>query len=235
MTLFPVLVTCRKAFTESEQKKIKAYGLDRIDGCTFSGNLSQRAYTSLRDYCTAHHISIRITNSFSARGNGYRRKFFDTYPPFIGGFYICAYCGKPVRKDKLTIDHLYPVGQIKRSAKLQKKLMKMGYESVNDPRNLVPSCDRCNHKKAAKMGIWIIKGKIGRYFLIWMIRYAVRVFMGGCIFMFFYTGLYRQAINYFSYYYPETGNILLRISLFTSSIFNYFIGFVKEMIIRGFS
>lgn len=236
MALFPVIVTRRGGyFTKAESIKLLSYSLQRTDKYTFAGNLTQNAYTSLKRYCSSHKLNIVITNPFAARGNSYRRKFFDTYRPAIGNWYLCAYCGKPVRKDKLTIDHLYPVGQIKRSAKLQKKLMKMGYESVNDPRNLVPSCDKCNHKKAAKMGIWVIKGKIGRYFLVWMIRYAVRVFVIGCIFMFFYTGLYRQAADYISYYYPKIWGILLRIITFVSSVSAYLICFIKEVISHGFS
>ena len=228
MTLFPVLVTCRKAFAESEQKKIKAYGLDRIDRCTFSGNLNQKAYTSLRDYCTAHHISIRITNPFGTRGNGYRRKFFDTYPPFIGGFYICAYCGRPVWKDHLTIDHLYPVGKIKRSAVLQKRLMKMGYESVNDVRNLVPSCSRCNNRKAAKMGIWIIKGNLGRHPWVWVIRHIIRISLLWAVFLAVSSGMYKSYIDMLLMRFPQLKIVIECISYFCSLFLRLVYDFIKK-------
>lgn len=48
-------------------------------------------------------------------------------------------------------------------------------ESINDLRNLVAACSRCNSKKSAKMGIWIIRGKIGRHQHLWIFRHIVRI------------------------------------------------------------
>ena len=44
----------------------------------------------------------------------------------------CFYCGKDIKKKKLTVDHLYP--------------QDMGGPTI--PNNLVPSCERCNSVKS---------------------------------------------------------------------------------------
>lgn len=51
----------------------------------------------------------------------------------------------------------------------------MGIRDVNDPRNLVPSCAKCNSHKSAKMGLWIARGKIGQLTWLWMIRKISRL------------------------------------------------------------
>ena len=226
--LFPVLVTSRKGFTKAENIKISRYRLQKTDKYTFSGNLSQSEYNSLCSYCAQNKINIEIINRFGTRGNGYRRNFFMAYKPVIGNYYVCAYCGKLVHKDRLTIDHLYPVGRVKRSAVLQKKLMKLGYESVNDVRNLVPSCDRCNYKKAARMGIWIIKGKIGRHPFVWLVRHIIRICILWYIFLIFFTGTYKTYIDFIKAAIPES-------TVFFQFIFSLFLfvkGFVAEMLLK---
>ncbi len=44
---------------------------------------------------------------------------------------VCPYCGKPIRKLKLTLDHMYP----------------KSFGGVSIPDNLIPCCDKCNHEK----------------------------------------------------------------------------------------
>ena len=42
------------------------------------------------------------------RSNSYRSQFFACHPSATGK-YRCAYCGKKKPKDKITIDHIFPV------------------------------------------------------------------------------------------------------------------------------
>ena len=62
----------------------------------------------------------------------------------------------------MTVDHLYPVAKVSRDPALQKKLKRQGIDDLNSEKNLVAACYRCNQAKAAQMGPWIRKGKIGR-------------------------------------------------------------------------
>ena len=105
----------------------------------------------------------------------YRKTFFSNNPPVIHNNYFCAYCGKLVNKENITVDHLYPIGAVKKDPKLQKKLKRKGIKDINDKKNLVPACRTCNKKKSANLGIWIIKGKIGKHQFLWIIRHLIRL------------------------------------------------------------
>jgi hypothetical protein len=77
-------------------------------------------------------------------------------------------------RENTTVDHLYPVGRVARDLTLQKKLARKGIQNINDTKNLVAACKRCNDRKKDAMGVWILKGKIGRYKWLWWVRYLVR-------------------------------------------------------------
>lgn len=49
-----------------------------------------------------------------------------------------------------------------------------GINDINDTRNLVPACRKCNSRKGANTGIWIIRGLIGRHFGFWCIEKPVK-------------------------------------------------------------
>ena len=141
----------------------------------------------IQKFCQQNHLKFEINNSFGKRSNSYRTTFFKHYPPLPGNKYLCAYCGKKLPKNKITIDHLYPVYLVNKSSHYQTKLMKYGITNVNDYRNLVPACASCNIKKKTKTGIWIIRGKIGRNVHIWYIRKIFRfVFILSICFIIFY-------------------------------------------------
>ena len=145
------------------------------NGKEYEGYVRDKKLDSLKQKCRQLHVKVVFDKTFSMRSTNYRKDYFASHPPHIKDRYICAYCGRLVKKKNVTIDHLYPVGKVKESIKLQKKLKRHGIHNVNDVANLVPACRRCNQRKSAKMGLWIIRGKIGRYPLIWCLRYAIRL------------------------------------------------------------
>lgn len=100
------------------------------------------------------------------RASNCRDKFFRNYKEP----YRCRYCNKLLNKDKVRVDHLIPVGRVQHSWSARLLLKLSGIKNVNDAKNLVPACNRCNLKKSDKLGIWYIKGIIGRYRIYWIIR-----------------------------------------------------------------
>jgi len=50
-----------------------------------------------------------------------------------------------------------------------------GISGANDAKNLVAACRRCNSKKGTKMGLWIVRGFLGRSELLWKIRKLARI------------------------------------------------------------
>jgi len=56
----------------------------------------------------------------------------------------CAYCGKKLKYKEMQVDHFYP----KRNPRWAKHYLNCG---IDDIKNLMPSCRRCNHYKRAYM------------------------------------------------------------------------------------
>lgn len=101
--------------------------------------------------CAVAPRSSRHVRAASEHGSGRRRssevrvtrkkrKSVSTgtrFKVFQRDNFMCRYCGKRPPEVKLVIDHMTPVAS--------------GADHVNDPENLVTSCDRCNAGKGARM------------------------------------------------------------------------------------
>lgn len=111
------------------------------------------------------------------RGKNYRQDYFAAHKPVWNGKYHCAYCGKLLPKNQIAVDHMIPVQKAKASKFWQNVLKIFCNEGVNDPKNLVGTCQHCNSKKGVKTSFWILRGLFGRSFLFW-ICLKVSVFIG---------------------------------------------------------
>lgn len=118
----------------------------------------------------------RFNNERSAN---YRCNFFKVNKGLRGRrkHYHCSYCGKIKKKDDITVDHLIPVNKVLKGR--HKRFWKMvlrfnGINDINDTRNLVPACRKCNSRKGTNTGIWILRGLVGRHFGFWCIEKPVK-------------------------------------------------------------
>ncbi len=102
------------------------------------------------------------------RSDSYRQRFFEINHPDAMNRYHCAYCGKLLPKESLVIDHLIPVQRAKSSVFWQRVLKVTGIKNVNNPKNLVGTCVRCNSRKGSKTSFWILRGIIGRSYSAWL-------------------------------------------------------------------
>lgn len=102
--------------------------------------------------------------------------FFAKHPSPTGK-YRCAYCGKKKPKDKITIDHIFPVHCMEKYPAVRKRAALFGIHGSNDMKNLCTACMRCNQKKEAKMGIWILKGFLGKQPWYWPLRRILTVIL----------------------------------------------------------
>ena len=57
-----------------------------------------------------------------------------------GAPYRCRYCHKKLNESQVQVDHIVPVS----------------------------SCQRCNQRKASNLGLWFIRGVLGKYKLYWI-------------------------------------------------------------------
>lgn len=80
-------------------------------------------------------------------------------------------------KDKITIDHIFPVHCMEKYPAVRKRAALFGIHGSNDMKNLCTACMRCNQKKEAKMGIWILKGFLGKQPWYWPLRRILTVIL----------------------------------------------------------
>jgi 5-methylcytosine-specific restriction endonuclease McrA len=150
------------------------YTKDELVHHTFTGNVSKFKLNRLIKYCKQNYLKFSINNDFGKRSSDYRKEFYKHFKANRFGYYLCAYCGRPVKGKTLQIDHIYPVAKVNQSYALQKKLKHMGAASVNSYQNLAPACKSCNSFKRAKLGLWIPLGFFGR-------NYTRRLCLNGII------------------------------------------------------
>lgn len=116
------------------------------------------------------HVKYRVYDERWARSEDYRQRFFaSNRPP-----YRCVYCGRPLGK-YIQVDHIIPVGQTVKNPYARMLLEMRRIDNVNDPRNLAPSCAKCNRAKSDHIGLWPLRawaGKRGLFFLNGLFRDA---------------------------------------------------------------
>lgn len=130
--------------------------------------LSEQEVAYLKRGCRKRKLDIVVTDRNLTRSQNYR-KIFREQAQTRHGKYRCAYCGRKLTENKVTVDHIIPVKRF-RGNKSKFWLTLLRINDINDPKNLAPACQKCNQKKGARGGLWILRGLVGR-------NYDVRVFM----------------------------------------------------------
>lgn len=100
------------------------------------------------------------------RASNYRQIFFSR----TSGPYTCRYCNKKLQKNQIYVDHIIPVSKAQKKHYARIILSVRHCTNVNDIKNLAPACKNCNLKKSDKMGLWVIRGWLGKYRLYWIMQ-----------------------------------------------------------------
>ena len=135
-------------------------------GVYFYNEVSSMDFWQLNLVLKFHNYKFKTYDKRYSRSTSYRKTFFANNK----GPYRCVYCGKRITAETLEVDHLLPVAQAKDNLWVRTLLHLSGAKNVNDSKNLVQSCTKCNRKKSDKMGLWVIRGIIGRFDCVWVIR-----------------------------------------------------------------
>lgn len=102
------------------------------------------------------------------------RSFFDKNRPIFKDYYICAYCGRFLKKKDVTVDHIISIRKAQKSKILQFILRLVKINDINDEKNLTASCETCNKKKGQKLSLsYVLRGILGRKSWYWIIYYIV--------------------------------------------------------------
>lgn len=194
--MYPVAVHNGRNKTFWCAPRLRFYGLQREKDDRYVGEVTGRTYEKLKNYCKRKGLIFHTNNEYGERSSDYRRTFFQNNKPIVQNCYFCAYCGKLLSKKKVTVDHLFPVSKVSRDIRLQKKMARMGIYGLNEKKNLVAACMKCNRRKGTHMGKWIIKGRIGRHAWVWMIRWGIRAtLLFWVIWIFFHPEMLQKIIR----------------------------------------
>lgn len=117
----------------------------------------------VRKFCRRKFLKYDFIDDSMDRSTNYRSNFFKNRKGLFGSeVYVCAYCGRFLTKKNVCVDHIVPVYRAKNDDFYRRLLSLRHIKNVNDIRNLAPSCNKCNSKKSAYGGFWIIRGWFGR-------------------------------------------------------------------------
>ena len=159
-----------------QRRQLHHLGLSEESAFRFTGTAgSKRRINNIKRFCRKNHARFYFDDPKWTRSADYRSTFFKNNPPLPGNTYMCVYCGRRVRKEDITVDHIYPVAKVSSSLRLQKKLERKGIRSVNSAKNLAPACWRCNSRKGTKTGTWVLRAELGRNESLWRVRKLLRL------------------------------------------------------------
>ena len=126
-----------------------------------------------KEFAKEHKLICNVYKESYERDNTYRQRFFTEVKPHFHGKYFCAYCGELLFPEEVSVDHVIPVRKAKKNLFTQNLLKAMRIEDINDIRNLAPACIYCNSKKSYKIGLWTIRGYIGKHKYFWFFVYIL--------------------------------------------------------------
>lgn len=143
------------------KKKTNQLG-DYLVVCVYT----EKDKTNLVRKLKKHHIRYQAYEKRWERSSNYRKLFFaHNQPPFR-----CRYCNKPLTRKQVVVDHIYPVSKGKKNIDSRMLLYLRGISDVNDIKNLAPCCYRCNQRKQDKLGLWYLRGILGKYRAYWITK-----------------------------------------------------------------
>ena len=159
-------------YTEKQTKWMEGYKFQpkkNRQGSYFLTETDQKEMNHILTKARKSHIRYRCYGKEWARAPGCRDRFFRENP----GPYRCRYCNRWLAKEQVVVDHIIPVNKAKSSQKARNMLRRSGMTSVNDIRNLAPSCPWCNSRKGDKIGLWYLRGIFGKYKVYWAFVYTI--------------------------------------------------------------
>lgn len=174
---FEVYPSYGPKFNIDKMRDILVYGHHFVEKSTspkrvyFYKEVSSLDAFNLKAILTVYRYKFKSYDKRYGRDSYYRQRYFKNNK----GPYHCAYCGRKLKPNQIEVDHLVPVAKAKSKIEVRTLLHIFGITNVNDVRNLVSACHKCNMKKLDKMGFWVIRGAFGRYKAFWTILRTITV------------------------------------------------------------
>ena len=87
--------------------------------------------------CRRRKLSLDVVPTQYTRSRNYRNEFFAKNKT-VSGKYRCAYCGRKLAREKITIDHIFSVHCMDEHLAVRRRAALFGIRGSNDLKNLVP-------------------------------------------------------------------------------------------------
>lgn len=164
----------RKTYCLRKELRERGFSFSSLPEPHWYAEIADEDFETLKMWCFRKRLGMICSKN--ERSGDYRRRFFEggQYKA-CNDKYFCSYCGRLLSEDKVCVDHVISVNKAQTSLFYFDLIERLGFESVNDVRNLVPACRRCNARKGAKGRIWVLKGFVGRFPAFWMVFRSVEL------------------------------------------------------------
>ena len=145
------------------RKKLNAFGMQFISGKWKINTNDKSLVNKIIRYCKRKKLHCECIEDKYVRNASYRKDFVSHYKKHNDEYFRCAYCGKKITSQKMTVDHIIPIDKVQHYWKYRLLMILSGMNNVNDICNLTPACERCNKRKGKKISLrYYLKGKIGK-------------------------------------------------------------------------
>lgn len=172
-----VMVSNKYSNTYKYRKKLNSFGLQFISGKWKINTNDKSLVTEITRYCRRKNLHFECIEDKYVRNSSYRKDFASHYKKHNDKYYRCAYCGKKITSQAMTVDHIIPIDKVQHDWKYRLLMKIFGMHNVNDICNLTPACERCNKRKGKKISLrYYLKGKLGKsYFGTTFFYYTKRI------------------------------------------------------------
>lgn len=157
-----LLISNQKRNTYKYRRKLYNYGLRFENGKWRLRTSDEELIYQIASFSRRKHLHYECFEDKYTRSSNYRKTFIDHYQRKDGKYYRCAYCGKRLIKEKMTVDHIIPIDKVQHSWFYRRLIGLMNITNINDLKNLAPACERCNKKKGRKVKGFLLNGLTGR-------------------------------------------------------------------------
>ena len=157
-----IQISNQKRNTYRYRRRLCNYGLRFENGKWRLRTSDEELIEQISRFSRRKHLHYECFEDKYTRSSNYRKAFIDHYERKDGKYYRCAYCGKKLTKDKMTVDHIVPIDKVQHSWTYRQFIRLMNISDINELRNLAPACERCNKKKGRKVKGYLLNGLTGR-------------------------------------------------------------------------
>lgn len=172
-----LVVSNAKRNTYKYRRKLYKFGLRYENGKWRLKTSNKTVENEIACFCQRKHLHYECIDDKYVRSTDYRKNFLNSYDKKDGKYYRCAYCGKKLTDQTMTVDHIIPIDKVQHNVYYRKLMGLFKVNNVNDINNLAPACERCNKRKGRKLKGYLFNGITGRTYKGVVIRRVVKAIL----------------------------------------------------------